>query len=179
MDEDLVENAQFKSFVSDPIVTLSVFNLLLNLFAGVSLKYMWKVINVLQFIVYYPLWQVYIPPKAYILMQEFRKLAFFEFLELIYKRDDENCSIPISNEDGKKDCNKMGFHRLGSEDFLKNSGVLIIIGVIILTSALIVVIGLSFIAHRIAKVKQLVIKVKKKIFWNAFIRYVFQSTIKL
>ena len=41
---------------------------------------MWKVINVLQFVVFFLFWQIAIDPFAQTFIEQVRNLAFFEFL---------------------------------------------------------------------------------------------------
>ena len=47
-------------------ITISTSELLMNIGIGAGLRYMWNVVNVLQFVVYFASWQVNMPPKAVI-----------------------------------------------------------------------------------------------------------------
>lgn len=44
---ELAEIMEFRKLASDPVITISLLNLIADLLAGYSLKYMWKIINVL------------------------------------------------------------------------------------------------------------------------------------
>lgn len=46
------------------MVTFSIGNLILNLVLAFGLKYLWNMVNLLQFVVFMRIWQIPIPPKA-------------------------------------------------------------------------------------------------------------------
>ena len=48
---------------------------------GVGLKHLWKAINVIQFIVFFLVWQVNITFYGVIFLEYLKNLAFFEFLK--------------------------------------------------------------------------------------------------
>ena len=56
-------------------------NVFVNILLGTSLKFLWGMINTLQFIVFFTEWKVRIPANATIAILTFRKIALGEFIE--------------------------------------------------------------------------------------------------
>ena len=56
-------------------------NLIINIILGSSLKYLWSMINTLQFVVFFTEWQnVQIPTNAEMVLFAFRTIALGEFI---------------------------------------------------------------------------------------------------
>ena len=112
---------------------------------------------------------------------EIKSLAFFEFFQdwvvsmLAINlpgcdvAEDDMCFLVLL---------KRGVDRLGSDSFLRNAGVLIPAAVVMSAAAVGTVILYSTKSLH-AKIRKLYIKAKTILFWNSFIRYVLQSTLKL
>ena len=62
------------------MAAFSIGNLILNLFLAVGLKYLWNMVNLLQFTVFMRQWQIIIPPEADLFIKSLKTLALFEFL---------------------------------------------------------------------------------------------------
>ena len=102
------------------MVYFSALQLVINLAVGAGLKHMWKVINVLQFVVFYLMWQINVPPNASIFIEQVRNLAFFEFVtDWIFNwlaskekscqdEEGESCAVVAVKD---------GIDRLGSDNF--------------------------------------------------------------
>ena len=58
----------------------STTNLILNCFLYVGLKYLWNMVNLLQFEVFMLLWQISIPYKAEAFLKYIKLLALMEFI---------------------------------------------------------------------------------------------------
>lgn len=73
---------ELKKKLADSIGALSIGNLILNIFLGLGMKYLWKMVNLLQFAVFMREreWQIIIPDKAHVWLKELKSLALFEFL---------------------------------------------------------------------------------------------------
>ena len=135
---------------------------------------MWKVVNVLQFVVYFLIWQVNVPPNANIFIKQVKNLAFFEFLtDWIFTLLDEKF----------KDCSdteKCGnfFEQVAQSALFRNAGVMAVTALCLtLTTA---ALGILYIVGKYSsKVLSVVVKIKNALFWNTFIRYTLQSTLKL
>ena len=60
--------------------TVATGNIVLNILLGSSLKFLWGMINTLQFVVFFTDWNVLIPPNAEIAIETFRTIALGEFI---------------------------------------------------------------------------------------------------
>ena len=71
-----------KKKLTQSIGAFSVGNLILNIVLGLGMKYLWKMVNLLQFAVFMREreWQIKIPDRADIWLKELKSLALFEFL---------------------------------------------------------------------------------------------------
>ena len=67
---------------------------------------------------------------------------------------------------------------LGSANILDNLGIMLFFLVLLLALTLIVV-ALACLLQKSKKAQAFFTKIKNKIFWNAFIRFVVQSTLKM
>jgi len=60
--------------------TLALGNLILNLVLGFGMKYLWNMVNLLQFVVYMRAWLILLPIKTDVFLGALKSLALFEFL---------------------------------------------------------------------------------------------------
>ena len=60
--------------------TILTGNIFINILLGSSLKFLWGMINTLQFVVFFTRWEVQIPPTTKEVIKEFRKIALGEFI---------------------------------------------------------------------------------------------------
>ena len=60
--------------------TVATGNVVLNILLGSSLKFLWGMINTLQFVVFFTDWDVVIPPNATLAIETFRTIALGEFI---------------------------------------------------------------------------------------------------
>lgn len=63
------------------MTTVATGNMFVSIFLGASLKYLWNIINLIQFIVFFTDWNLSLPPKTEILIVQLRKLALLEFVK--------------------------------------------------------------------------------------------------
>jgi len=61
--------------------------LVLNLFLAMGLKFLWNLVNLLQFLIFMQMWQVKLPDFARIIFKELKNLAFLEFLPTGFFKD--------------------------------------------------------------------------------------------
>ena len=59
----------------------STLQLASNVFLAYGLKYLWNMVNLLQFLVFFQYWQINIHPSAQLIIDQIRKLALFEFID--------------------------------------------------------------------------------------------------
>ena len=67
--------------VDGPMKYLSALQTAGNLMMAYGLKYLWNMVNLFQFLVFFENWKINISPEARIALDQFRKLAFFEFID--------------------------------------------------------------------------------------------------
>jgi hypothetical protein len=61
--------------------TVSTSSLALNIILGLSLKYLWGMINVLQFVIYMNEWKINWPANANLAVKTLRAIALGEFID--------------------------------------------------------------------------------------------------
>ena len=67
--------------------TIATGNVVINIVLGFSLKLLWGMINILQFVVFFTEWKVQIPPTAVIALNTFRTIALGEFIQYDWLTD--------------------------------------------------------------------------------------------
>ena len=75
-------------------------NVFVNILLGASLKFLWGMINTLQFTVFFTEWKARIPANATIAIQTFRKIALGEFIESEWLTDSIKDMTVGEDEDG-------------------------------------------------------------------------------
>ena len=55
--------------------------MILSIFAGQALKYLWNQIYIVQFIVYFVTWNIEMPAKVLLLLEALKDLVFFAFVK--------------------------------------------------------------------------------------------------
>ena len=124
---------------------------------------MWNVVNVLQFIVYIELIKTNLAVHARMFLIQLKSIALGEFIpyEWISKK------FFGATEDLKETsvANKMG--------------TMFLLGIVILIVTIIVLLCGIFRKKLSVKVVRAVDKLKRKLFWNTFIRYTLQSYLKI
>ncbi len=66
---------------------VSVGLLILNLFLAMGLKYLWNLMNLLQFLIFMQMWQIKLPDFSRIILKELKSLAFLEFIPTAFFKD--------------------------------------------------------------------------------------------
>ena len=164
---------------------ISASSLPLAFFFAAVLKYLWGVMNLLQFVIFMQLWLISVPYKAKTFIQALKYFAFFEFIPTdwfkdfvkslvgIEKLEDDGDSCGIQEEGGLKDQCK-------ESDPVTNMGAMLPIGILIIVIACLLVFVLLL--TMCCKCKCLLTgyeKFKKKFIYNFILRYVLQSTLKI
>ena len=75
--KELVETADQ---VQDAVNAFTTFEIVLYTLMASGLKYLWNLINILQFLVFMQKWRVSIPYKTLIWLQTLKAIALFEFV---------------------------------------------------------------------------------------------------
>ena len=55
-------------------------NIVLNIFLSFGLKYLWNLVNILQFMVYIPRWKLNFPSNAVGVLNFLKMIALMEFI---------------------------------------------------------------------------------------------------
>ena len=87
------------------ISVMSTTNLILNCFLYVGLKYLWNMVNLLQFEVFMILWQVRIPYKAEAFLKYIKLLALMEFIPSKWLTDSISKTLDIRCGENTEACN--------------------------------------------------------------------------
>ena len=83
----------------------SITNFFLNCLAYVGLKYLWNMVNLLQFEVFMILWQVRIPYKAEAFLKYIKLLALMEFIPSKWLTDSISKTLDIRCGENTEACN--------------------------------------------------------------------------
>ena len=73
--------------VEGPMTAFTSTQLAINIVLAYGLKYLWNVINLLQFVIYFQKWNVNIDPEANVFIDQIRSLALFEFFDTKFATD--------------------------------------------------------------------------------------------
>ena len=76
-EADYAELRGFQEAVEDPVVALSVAQVVIPVTMRVGMKYLWNQIYIVQFIIYFMLWKVNIPTIVTAFLEFLKSLASF------------------------------------------------------------------------------------------------------
>lgn len=183
------------------INTFSWSTLLWNLALSYGLKYLWNMINLLQFMVFISDWQLSYPKYGHAFLKYLKNLALMEFLPKdavidklsqmlgLDEEDCEDCGDDSNSEDLRSllDESESGFEQvasttglnnLGSKNLVRNLGIMLVLalGIVLLTLLLKL---MSCLLNRFEWPRKKLKQLKDKLFYNMFIRYILQSTLKI
>lgn len=127
-----------------------------------GLKYLWNIMNLVQFLIFMQMWLVSLPSSARIFLEELKNLALLEFIpyELI---SGGNSQKQVSEE--------IGIDRFGSNSLVDGFGAMLFLALAILFIALLLVF-LRYLAHKFQKLKHVYAVLLRKMRYSALIRYV-------
>ena len=149
--------------------------MLINFALAKALKYMWNMMNVLQFVVFMTMWQVRIPSGTTVVLRNIKMLVLLEFIpkqeikNFIYRivglrTDDIETNV---NEDIVENS---GIERTGSPDLIQNMGMFLLVAIATAITVIVMVIVFC-IFRKHPKVVALFQKIIGAVFFNAIIRY--------
>ena len=141
-------------------------NLVLNVILAVGLKYLWNMVNLLQFIVFMRYWGCTMPTETEIFLEALKTLALFEFLPTDQIDDTIKGWLGIENDDSGE-----------QKSWFDDLAVVMIFAFVLLFLFLILLIGILFRRHS-AKCTSCLDGLKKKLFFGVLIRYLLLSTLK-
>ena len=115
------------------------------------------------------MWSVTLPGLAVLFLNELKKLALLEFIPFYYFWEQSKPSM---------EAEEVGIDRFGSNSLVDGFGVMLIIAIVI-ASLLVLLVFFRWLSTYYKCVAWLYQLIKKKIQYNAVLRYVLQSTLKL
>ena len=159
------------------MATLSLGILILQIFLAMGLKYLWNIMNLLQFLIFMEIWQISLPPTTRVILSNLKSLALLEFIPTKTFKNGLKSLFGISLSDDPKvkdSCSvedPSGVDRVASNDLIDNMGAMLLIAAIIF-AVLVLLVLLRVAQKRCACAKKAFDSIKKKLFWNTFLRYV-------
>ena len=146
---------------------------------------LWILINILQFFVYIALWQITFPDLTRTILLGLRRVAMGEFMDdlEIGDRLAEFFGLSAASE-SKDDLNneKVGNERLGSKFISENMGVTFTLIAAFVVTIILLVFSLycccKSCGSTCSKCKELMVKLKDRLFWNPIIRYTYEAALK-
>ena len=66
--------------MASSMTTLSIVIIILQFFLAMGLKYLWNIMNLLQFLIFMQTWQILLPSTTSIVLKQLKVLALGEFL---------------------------------------------------------------------------------------------------
>ena len=79
--EEYIALQELEAKVEGPTTIFSVLQLSTNLVMAYGLKFLWNMINLLQFLVFFQFWKINIHFTVNMIITQIRKLAIFEFID--------------------------------------------------------------------------------------------------
>ena len=150
------------------MVKITIGLLILKIFVHVGLQFVWNLLNILIFLIFMQMWLISLPVKARIFLQELKNLALLEFIPY-------EDLFGFLEEDSSPYETQFGIERLGSNHLASS---MFLIGLVL--AALLVILLLTWIlAKRFLRCKKAFELLKKKLIYNAIIRFILQSSVEL
>ena len=131
-----------------------------------GLKYLWNIMNLIQFVIFMQMWLVGLPPTARIFMRELKALALLEFIPYQWLSGDDaqsDKSSAVSEE--------IGIDRFGTNSLVNGLGSMLIIAMVI-GIVILLAIFLRLIAIYSSLIMKLFVMIKTKLQYNSILRYV-------
>ena len=118
------------------------------------------------------MWLITLPGKARIFLRQLKNLALLEFIpyHLIFGKDEKEEEKSAADEQN-------GIERFGSNHLVNAMGAMLVIG-LALVILLVLLLVLSILAKRHTCIERVFSFLKKKLVYNAVLRFILQSTVK-
>ena len=141
MYEEEYEDAVFVGEITEAVTGFfSILFFLLCLLLGYGLKFIWKSVNIIQFMIFTVLWNVNLPLMANKFLQGLKKLVLFEFIP--HKEIFEWLELSKRFQPVEERLNMKRF--LTGENFFEDGGSILIVGVILIFLCCLLVLLLLF-----------------------------------
>lgn len=180
-DEEFKQLKQIAKNVSNSAATISWGLLALQFVLAFGLKYLWNIMNLLQFLIFMVLWPIRIPIVTKVVIREFRSIAFLEFIPTEWFKNEMRNLLSVDKPEDKCKsgvCDAQGAEVYGTTDLIENMGVMLLIGCVIL-AVIVLLILLKILKSKCECVRAGYEAIKSKVFYNSILRFVLQSSLKL
>ena len=77
---ELIELEEMAKSVAAATVTCTISILIAQVFLHFGLKYLWNIMNLIQFLIFMQMWLISLPPYTRIFLSELKALALLEFI---------------------------------------------------------------------------------------------------
>lgn len=143
---------------------VAVINFFVNIILSFGLRYVWNLVNLLQFLVYMQRWTILYPANSLAFLKYIKSIALMEFIPSKQITDKLSAWLNLDAE--------------SPENLLSNLGLMLVIGgvIAVLMIAMLVCSYLVMFDYRVYRRFRLL---QSKIFYNAILRYLLQSCLKL
>ena len=162
------------------MAAVSISTWIMNIFLAAGLKYLWNMVNLLQFAVFMRIWQVRIPSETDIFLKTLKTLALFEFLptdqiddKLIEWFGGDEASDCEETSSDSEECKNI------EEESIFDQLAVVIIAAFVIFLLCFVLIILRLLLLVCPKVKRCFDGLKRKLFFGTFLRYLLLSTLKV
>ena len=148
--------------------TITIGILLLQICLHFGLKYLWNIMNLIQFLIFMQMWLITLPSKTRIFLRELKQLALMEFIPYAWLKssddEEEQAAEMLMVEE-------IGIDRFGTNSLVDGMGAFLVIG-IALGLVLLVLVLMRFIATVSPRVMSWFDLIKKKMQYNVPLRFV-------
>jgi hypothetical protein len=159
-----VKIEKIEATMSTGMTIMAGTNLALNIFLVGALKFLWGLVNILQFLVFMSRWKLDYPANTLSVLKFIKTIALMEFMPTGWFTDILSDWFGIQKGD--------------EQNIVENMGMMLLIGCCLLIAVLLtLVVGLLMLFN--FKLYRLFRNLLRKVFYNTFIRYILQSTLKL
>ena len=157
--------------MKDTLDSLSIANLILNIFLAIGFKYLWNMVTLLQFVIFMKAWLILLPDQVDSMLTALKSLALFEFIPTKDIMDAVLGFFGVSEEEADDS-------EMEQESFLDKLAVFILAGILIMIILLILAI-LRLLISCCPKLQRCFQAIKRKIFYGTFISYLLLGTLKI
>jgi len=171
--------------VESTLTNFSIALCVAQIFVTIGLKYLWNIMNLLQFLIFMQqLWRIRLPPTASVILKQLKVMALMEFIPTQWFKDSIRELLGLEKP-CEGDClsdaeslPELALEEAKSTDLLDNLGAMVFLGSLIVGLVLLFLL-IWLLALKCACCQKFIQSVKQKLFYNSILRYVLQSTLKL
>ena len=75
-----VEMEEMQEQFEEVLNNFSLVVFIIQIFSSFGLKYLWNIMNLLQFLIYMQMWMIKLPPITQTFLKELKSIAFMDFI---------------------------------------------------------------------------------------------------